>query len=109
MMRIDHCRDWLTTRSDGTSKLKVLRDTMPNFENEINIYHKKRLPDGSVEEKPDPRRLNHMMDCFGYISAHEPEWHPTKAAVRVESKALRAFKAFMKRGNKDKSDTVVFS
>jgi hypothetical protein len=109
MQRIDHCREWLAKKTDGTAKLRVLRGHLPNFESEIDIYHKKRNSDNSVSDKPDPRRKNHLMDCFGYIAAHEPEWHPHKKSIRIASPVYREYENLIKTRKSGKSKVITFS
>jgi len=73
--RIDHARGWLFTLPDGSTKLQVLKGRLPNFEKEIQRYRKKRLPNGFIDDMPDNKRHNHLMDCFAMLAAHEPQWH----------------------------------
>lgn len=59
-------RGWLRPRADGTTKLRVVRGKLPNFEHEIKYYRRKRIK-GIVQDEPDARN-NHLMDCCGYLA-----------------------------------------
>lgn len=50
-------------RPDGSSKIRVRRGWLPNFEEEIRRYHKLRV-NGVLTDKPNQRKNNHSMDCF---------------------------------------------
>ncbi len=59
-------RGWLRPRADGTTKLRVVRGKLPNFEHEIKYYRRKRIK-GVVQDEPDARN-NHQMDNCGYLA-----------------------------------------
>lgn len=60
----------LRVREDGKPRLRVMlesgsltRSILPNFDHEIRRYHRKRVA-GVVQDRPDNRKDNHLMDCF---------------------------------------------
>jgi len=63
----------LRIRDDGTPKLRVAYDRLPNFEYEIRRYHRKRVG-GVITDKPDAKRSNHLMDNLRYMAMHDPRW-----------------------------------
>jgi hypothetical protein len=67
----------LRARDDAPPRLRFVRQTMPNFLFEIKRYHKKRVG-GLVQDKPDQRKDNHLMDCLRYMAMHEPRWVPDR-------------------------------
>lgn len=107
--RCEHVRNWLSRRDDGTYKLKILRDELPNFEREISRYRKNMTPKGIIEDKPAPRQADHLMNCLEYLAAHNPDWNHTKKPDKPASRAYQAFKNFTKKRDENKSGAIVFS
>lgn len=67
--RIAAVHDWMAVRGDGTTKLRVLKGRLPNFEAEIRDYYKKRAGKIVLAE-PDDRGATHLMACLQYAAAH---------------------------------------
>lgn len=84
-------RSWLRIRPDGTTKLRVLRGSCPEFENEIERYHYQRVQ-GRLTDKPI-KAHDHLMDCARYIAAYGPTYHKPKKPKKRESDAVRMLKA----------------
>lgn len=89
---IEAVRSLLRIREDGTTKLQVLRDKLPNFDREIKRYHYKRVG-GVVTDMPDQRRDNHLMDCLRYLAMYRPRYVKPPRHAPVVSYALRALQA----------------
>lgn len=83
------CRELLRRREDGTPSVLVF-DTLPAFDKEIRMYHNRRVA-GKIQDKPDPRSANHLMDCFRYLALHEPAYveRPPRAHVSYAVRMLR--------------------
>ncbi len=89
----------LRKRESGPARLKVLRGVLNNFEFEIKRYHKKRVG-GIVQDKPDQKRHNHLMDALRYLAMANVKYvTPPKKSGKV-SGALAAFRAKEERRKK---------
>ena len=78
-------RNVLHIRPDGTSRLRVLRGALPNFEREMKRYKKKvSYVAGTtiVTDEPNKRGEFHLVDCLRYLCAYEPKYH--KPEVKIE-------------------------
>lgn len=71
----ERVRSLLRIRDDGTPRLKLIRDKVPNFIMEMKKYRKKiiRNKDGTntVTDAPDSRRDNHLCDCIRYLACYD--------------------------------------
>lgn len=67
-LRLNACHDWMHIRPDGTTKVRVVKGRLPNFEKEIDEYMKKRNGNIVLEE-PDDRENAHLMHDFQYLAA----------------------------------------
>lgn len=87
-------------------KLRVMQGRLPMFEWEIHRYHRKRI-NGVVQEQPDQRKDNHLMDCLRYMALHNPPYvHRRQPAANV-SPALQSFRAKLQRRNARDGSGVV--
>lgn len=90
--RCEQVRIWMNIRGDGTTKLRVKRGQLPNFEAEAKTYRKK-MRDNVVLDEPIQKH-NHLMDCVGYLAAYDPKYvAPKRASVR-KSPALQLFESW---------------
>lgn len=87
----------LVVRRDGTPRLRVARGRLPNFEYEIARYHRLRNPDGTVSERTNDRKHNHLMDDLRYLALHDPRWVKPPAAKYNPTGAVAAFRAKLQR------------
>lgn len=63
----------LVIRKEGAARLRVIIERCPNFLHEIRHYHRAKVA-GVVQQKPDNRKDNHLMDCLRYMALHEPKY-----------------------------------
>lgn len=84
-------QEMLRIRPDGTTRLRVLKDALPNFEYEIKRYHRKR-ENGVVIDKPDQRKRNHLMDDLRYMALYNPRWVKPRVGVAHASGAMKALR-----------------
>lgn len=97
----------LRVRENGKPMLRVFEQSCPNFLYEIKRYHRRRVG-GVVQERPDNRADNHLMDCLRYMALHDPKWVKTKDAKQELSASYKMFKEKQKRlAAKDGSDGVI--
>lgn len=92
--RINQVRAWLAIRDDGTTKLRVLRDTCPHLEEEFNRY-RKRIAGGDIQDVPLPKH-NHLMNCLEYLAAYDPKFHRLDPKPPEPSPAYREFMVLMR-------------
>lgn len=79
-------RNMLHIRPEGTPKLRVLRNSMPNFEREMKRYKKKcSYIAGTtvVTDEPNKRGDFHLVDCLRYICAYDPKYHKPEEKIEV--------------------------
>lgn len=70
-------RDWLRIREDGTTRVMIVSDRVPNLVREMeNFKHKVDRSMGlvNVREEGDRRRNTHAVECFEYGCAHKMEY-----------------------------------
>ncbi len=82
-------REWMAVRSDGTIKMKVVVNRMPNLKREFFRYHKRVVGSEAKEEPVD--RNNHLMDCLRYLAAHNIEYARPVPGKAHPSPAWKAF------------------
>jgi hypothetical protein len=87
---------WLRLREDGTTRLRVLRGALPNFEYEMSRYHKMREK-GQILDKPNQRKNNHLMDCIRYLAQYDPRYVKWRAGKHPAGPAMSAYRAKQKR------------
>lgn len=71
-------RTALHIRGDGTTKLRVLRDSCPNLLRELKRYKKLcHVVAGAriVTDKPNTKGEVHACQCLEYLVAHNPRYH----------------------------------
>lgn len=79
-------RNMLHIRPEGTPKLRILRNSMPNLERELRRYKKKCAYIAGttvVTDEPNKRGDFHLVDCLRYICAYDPKYHKPEEAVEV--------------------------
>lgn len=75
---------YLRMREDGTPKLRILRDMLPNFEWEIKRYRNKVDTHDQPTDEPDAKRNNHTMDALRYMVGLNPHYvKPRKTKEKV--------------------------
>ena len=77
-------RNMLHIRPEGTTRLRVLRGHLPNFEREMKRYKKKvTMVAGTsiVTDEPNKRGEFHLVDCLRYLCAYEPKYHKPERHV----------------------------
>lgn len=73
-------------RENGTTQLRYLLDTMPNFVREIKRYKKKvQYVSGQtvVTDEPNKRGEFHLMDCLRYLCAYNPKYHAPQKSTDI--------------------------
>ena len=82
-------RSWLRVRDDGTPKVRVLRERLPNLLMEVKKYRKKvnRNRDGTnvISDMPDQKKDNHLCDCLRYLACFDPQYIIPRAVKRTHS------------------------
>lgn len=71
-------RNMLYIRPEGTSRLRFLRNALPNLEREMKRYKKKvQYVAGTtiVTDEPSKRGEFHLVDCLRYLCAYNPIYH----------------------------------
>lgn len=89
----------LRIRADGTTTLRVMGEKLPAFEGEIRRYHRKRV-NGKVQNAPDQRKDNHLMDNLRYLALHDPPYVEPPPPPRRESAILKEYRAKLARREK---------
>lgn len=84
-------RSWLLARDDGTTRLRVMRGKLPNFEWEIQRYRYKKNGD-HVTDKPEDRGRVHLMACCRYIALANPKYVKPTGGTASLSGAIKAFR-----------------
>jgi hypothetical protein len=82
----------LRDRPSGYPTLRVHREKCPNWIDEIKRYTKKKV-DHKVVDKPNPRKMSHLMDDTRYLALYGPKWVEPKKNKAAKSGALRALEA----------------
>lgn len=93
--RCSAVRNWMATREDGTTKLRVVHHKLPNFLSEIRRY-KKQIRHDEAQEKPVAKH-NHLMNCLEYLAAYNPQYRPYRASEQFVGPAVSEFRAWMKK------------
>lgn len=96
---------WLRRGEDGTPFLRVRRGHCPNIEDEFKRYVKMRTG-GVIQDKPNNRRNNHLMDDLRYLALYQPRWIAPPPPRTRQSPAVKAFKRKQERQGKNKSRFV---
>jgi hypothetical protein len=81
----------LRVRDRKGPAVRVMEQKLPNFLFEIKRYHRKRIA-GVVQEEPDTRKDNHVMDCLRYLALHEPKWVKPREVPKSKSGPLEYIK-----------------
>ena len=68
-------RDWMTLRDDGTPKLRVIGECVPNVLSEMQIY-KKNFAKEEASDKPAQGQRDHAMDAMRYGVMHTLPYIP---------------------------------
>ena len=80
-------RTMLHIRPDGTTKLRFLRNAVPNMEREMKRYKKKCATVAGttvVTDEPNKRGEFHLVDCLRYLCAYNPRYHAPVKQVTEE-------------------------
>jgi hypothetical protein len=99
-------RTMLHIRPEGTSRLRLLRGSLPNLEREMKRYKKKVTHVAGtsiVTDEPNKRGEFHLVDCLRYLCAYEPKYH--KPIGKIEVPWWHAWK---ERRDKAKQTNVVY-
>jgi hypothetical protein len=84
-------RNWLRIRDDGSTKLRVLRGRLPQFEWEIERYRFRRI-NKLISDEPE-KKNDHLMDCLRYLAMFAPTWVKPPRVKAQPSDAVRAMRA----------------
>ncbi|MCH2125930.1 MAG: hypothetical protein MK165_14145 [Pirellulaceae bacterium] len=97
-------RDWLAVRDDGTCKLQVMLDRVPNWVSEIKAYRKHILKD-SVEDRPASGQKDHAMDAMRYGALGDFTYVPPPQQVpEGTSPIVDQFHRIMRPAKKEAAD-----
>jgi hypothetical protein len=96
----------LRVRQQGGPRLRVMEGALPNFEYEIKRYHRKRVK-GVVQEEPDSRKDNHLMDDLRYMALHGPRYVARKVLKRGASSAAAYVRQKQERKRKAEGGSFV--
>lgn len=86
----------LRNRGEKLPRLRVMEGVVPNFLDEIKRYRRKRI-NGVVQEQPDQRKDNHLMDCLRYLALHDPKYIKQKEMPKDPGVAYKSFMEKMKK------------
>jgi hypothetical protein len=81
----------LRPRDGADPRLRVLRGRLPNFEDEVKRYHRKRVA-GVLTNKPDQRKDNHLLDACRYMALHRPQFVPFRKAPEGPRGAIKDYR-----------------
>jgi hypothetical protein len=96
---------WLRIREDGTTKLRVLRGRLPQFEWEVERYHFRRI--NKLVSDEAEKKHDHLMDDLRYLAMYMPSWVKPPRVKAPDGYAVKAMKAkAQKRRKKIGSDFV---
>jgi hypothetical protein len=93
---VEACREWMRIRDDGTAKLRIFKDRLPNFLVEIKRYRYKKDTEGRVTDEPESRGEVHLMACWRYLALYRPVYVKPKVGKAGVGGAYAAYKAMMK-------------
>lgn len=96
-------REGLKIRKDGHSKIRLIRDKVPNLVRQLKKYRKTITKD-HVQDKPAPNQVDDLVHCLRYLAAFDPKYRKPDKSIAQQSPAYRAFLAFM---GKKKTDVSV--
>lgn len=80
------------SRETNKPRLRVHKERMPNWIEEIKRYSKKKI-DGKVIDKPNQRKACHLMDDTRYLALYDPKWIKPREHKPAKSPAIRALEA----------------
>lgn len=101
---IDYIRKYLHINPDGRSRIRVIKDRVPNLCRQIKKY-KKSLTKDIVSDKPAANQVDDLVDCLRYLSAFNPQYRPPEKVIHQLSPAYKAFRSFFKNKKKDEEVT----
>lgn len=85
---------WLETRSDGSTKIRIIKHKCPQLIETFHRYHRQVTKD-AISEKTVEKKCD-LISCLGYLVASNPTYMPPDQAVAVESSGMLAFRAHQK-------------
>jgi hypothetical protein len=92
---VEEVRQWLRTRTDGTTKVRYFRDRIKNLIEEIKLYRYKRQRTAHgviVLDDPEARGRVHQMANLRYLAMFRPRWIAPKSGRGRASGAILAFR-----------------
>jgi len=98
-------REWMSVRTDGTIKMKVVVNRTPNLKREFYRYHKRVVGSEAKEEPVD--RNNHLMDCLRYLAAHNIEYARPIPGKANPSPAWKAFQKWQEEESGEEEGSFV--
>jgi hypothetical protein len=108
---LEAVRKWLYIRPEGPGTgspfLQVVLEKCPCFLREISKYNYKRESDGTIQDKPNDRKANHLMDCLRYAAMHRPTWRPRPSSAKPREPTLQYLQNKMKRHTDGVSSTIM--
>ncbi len=87
-------RNWLTRRSDGTTRFRIMRDALPNMIHEFGSYRKRVAADEMLDKALQSN--DHLMNCLEYFAAYNPRYHAPPRFQPSQSPVLVEFRKWQK-------------
>lgn len=100
---IDFIRRYLHINSDGKSRIRVIRDKVPNLCRQLKKY-KKSMTKDVVSDKPASNQIDDLVDCLRYLAAFNPQYRRPEKKYSQLGTAYRAFLDWT--GKKKTNETV---
>lgn len=102
---ISRVKEFLRVREDGTSRLRILRNTCPNLVREMERYQWATVA-GVVTDKPS-RGPDHLVDCLRYLVQYpQLRFRKPRPQPGGPRTAYDAFKALRRRERRRKQNTT---
>lgn len=96
----------ISVRGEKGPRLRVILTRVPNFIHEIKHYHRAKVG-GVIQQKPDQRKDNHLMDCLRYMAMHEPRYVKPEAQKPGERGSLAAFRKKLQKNQEQDGGSVI--
>lgn len=110
--RTEATRTMLHIRPQGTSKLRILRQAVPDLEREIKRYKKRVNYVGGtaiVTDTPNTKGEVHLCQCLEYLCAFNPKYHKPSGPKEPEPWWWKWAMERKKRANADNPGYVSFA
>ena len=64
----------MTDVKTGRPWLRIITNNCPNLVHQLEFYHKRRAPDGTILDKPAQHQIDPLCDCLRYWVASDPKY-----------------------------------